>query len=107
MRAIRKTIDGVTYDTGAAQRVQHAWERGPEGSPQAELTLFRGDGGHWFELRREADQLYGALRPLSAAQAAHWISRHAEPVPAAPPGRAETGGVPLPSRWSAPGPVGG
>lgn len=78
MRAIRKTIDGVTYDTGAACPVHQVWEWNGEGGLAAERTLYRDDGGRWFELRREAGQLYGALQPLSAAEAALWLSRHGE-----------------------------
>lgn len=78
MRAICRIIDGVTYDTGTARLVKRVWESAQEGDPQAELSLYRGETGHWFELRREQGQLYGALRPLSAAEAARWLSRNAE-----------------------------
>lgn len=107
MRAIRKTIDGVNYDTGTARRVHQAWDSGPEEDLVAELTLYRGDTGHWFELRREPGQLYGALLPLSAAEAARWLSRHAGRGEALPLATGEAGVPRFGPRLRAAEPLGG
>lgn len=107
MRAIRRTIEGVTYDTGAARLVRRAWESSASGGGGAELLLYRGEAGQWFELRREQGQLYGALRPLSAAEAALWLTQHGRYASVALLARDEAGAQQYAPRSSAFAPLGG
>lgn len=109
MRAIRRTIDGVTYDTGAAEVVHRAWAEGAGSDAEVELILYRSDEGLWFEVCRGEGQLYGALRPLSEAEAAHWRRQHG--APDEPRGAAmavgEASAALLTRRWSTLDPVNG
>lgn len=102
MRAIRRTIEGVTYDTGSAEEVHRAWPDGAGGDGEVERILFRSDEGRWFEVCREKGQLYGALQPLSEAEAAQWRIRNGAPMAAGETGAARSG------RWrGGPGLAGG
>lgn len=64
MRAICRTIDGVTYDTGTSDAVQRMWVIDHERGAEVEVVVYRSEEGRWFEVRREPGQLYGELRPV-------------------------------------------
>jgi hypothetical protein len=76
MRAIRRTIDGVTYDTGSADLVHRVWTVDDAEDAEVELSLYRSEEGHWFEVRREEGQLYGGLKALSPGEAVQWRRIH-------------------------------
>jgi hypothetical protein len=110
MRAIRRTIDGITYDTGSADLVHRAWIVDDAEDAEVELSLYRSEEGHWFEVRREEGQLYGGLRPVSPGEAVQWRHTHGAEEPAERGGAANVGEATaalLTRRWGIADPVNG
>lgn len=72
---MRRTINGIVYDTDTATQIAHGDHDHP--SSNAFWALYKKENGSFFELVVDHDGVPEGIFPLSKRQARVWLERHA------------------------------